>query len=232
MRAKLIVMLTKNDRTVADALKVFESVRDLPVEFWGFKDVGLPRKEMEKLLQEMKIAGKKTFLEVVTYSPEACMEGAKLAVGMGFDYLMGTIFYPEIWEYLRDKSIVYLPFVGRVSGSPGVLEGPVDEMIEQSLSLLQMGLAGFDLLAYRYRSGDPEALVREFAGKVHGRNVIAGSIDTPERMRVVESQNVWAFTMGSALFNQKFVPQGSFRENLTQVIKIMDGISPRETVAV
>lgn len=224
MKTKLIVMLTKNDRTVADAMQVFESAYDLPVEYWGFKNVGLPKLEMGKLVERMKAAGKKVFLEVVTYSPEACLEGAMLAVEMRFDYLCGTIYYPEVWAYLSDKPIKFLPFVGEVSGSPSVLNGSIEAIIEQSLALLQKGVGGVDLLAYRH-TGNPETLIREFAKRYPGTIVVAGSIDTPERMRFVEDNNVWAFTMGSALFNRKFDPDNGFRANLAKVVAIMDSIN-------
>ena len=84
MKTKLIVMLTHHDKTVTNALETFESVKDLEVDCWGFKDVGIPRPQMEILLKALKDAGKETFLEVVTYSEEECMAGAKLAVDMGF----------------------------------------------------------------------------------------------------------------------------------------------------
>ena len=61
---------------------------------------------------------KKTFLEIVTYNPEACMAGAKLADEFGFDYLMGTIFYPEVWEFLKNKPIQHFPFVGGFPVAP------------------------------------------------------------------------------------------------------------------
>ena len=40
MESKIIIMLTHNDQTVKNALEVFDSCKDLPVDFWGFKDVG------------------------------------------------------------------------------------------------------------------------------------------------------------------------------------------------
>jgi len=61
---ELIVMLTNNDETVGDALDAFRSAMDLPVKAWGFKDVGLPPKEMGALVDAMKQAGKSVYLEV------------------------------------------------------------------------------------------------------------------------------------------------------------------------
>lgn len=224
MKSKLIVMLTYHDQTVKDAADVFAACSDLPVGFWGFKDVGLPVPQMAEVVALMKKAGKKTFLEVVSYSEEECMRGAKLAVDLGFDYLMGTIFYPEVWAFLKDKQTVYLPFVGKVSGSPSILEGSVEEIIAEAREYMKLGVTGFDLLAYRHVE-DPEALARAFTKATNGTVVIAGSIASPERMRFVEDIGTWAFTMGSALFDEAFVAGGSFRENLEKVIETMRTIS-------
>ena len=79
-----------------------------------------------ELINAMKAAGKTTFLEVVTYSEEECMAGAKLAVELGFDYLMGTIFYDSVFKYLNENGMKYLPFCGKVHGSPSVPEGTFD----------------------------------------------------------------------------------------------------------
>jgi hypothetical protein len=194
------------------------------VEFWGFKDVGLPKEKMAQLVTMMKEAGKKTFLEVVSYSEAECLRGAKLAVELGFDYLMGTIFYSKVWDYLRDKNIIYLPFVGKVSGSPSILEGSVDEIIDEALGYMKLGVKGFDILAYRHAE-DPERLAKEFTAAIPGIVVIAGSIESPERMQFVEDIGAWAFTMGSALFDKQFVVDGNFRKNLEKVIEMMNGIS-------
>ena len=94
MESKIIIMLTHNDQTVKNALEVFDSCKDLPVDFWGFKDVGLEHDKMAELIKAMKAAGKTTFLEVVTYSEEECMRGAKLAVECGFDCLL-----KRLWKW-------------------------------------------------------------------------------------------------------------------------------------
>ena len=221
MKSKLIIMLTHNDQTVKNALEVFESVKDLPVECWGFKDVGLPQPQMKELVSAMQAAGKKTFLEIVSYSEKACMEGAQLAVECGFDYLLGTLFFPSVWEYLKDKPIKYMPFVGKVSGSPSVLEGSCEEMLSEFKSFVDQGVYGCDLLAYRHVK-DGEGLARAFVAGSTAPTVIAGSVSSPERIKVMSEVNPWAFTMGSALFTSAFVREGSFRENLTKVIEIMN----------
>ena len=54
---------------------MFESCKDIPVQFWGFKDAGVPKEEMARIVRAMKDAGKTTFLEVVSYTEEECMRG-------------------------------------------------------------------------------------------------------------------------------------------------------------
>ena len=54
---ELIVMLTHNDRTVADAIDVFEAAKNSKAKYWGFKEVGIPEEEMKDLVARMKAAG-------------------------------------------------------------------------------------------------------------------------------------------------------------------------------
>lgn len=222
MNAQIIIMLTHNDQTVKNALEVFEENKDLPIQFWGFKDVGLEKEKMLELIQAMKRAGKTTFLEVVSYSEEACMRGAKLAVEMGFDYLMGTVYYPSVFAYLKTQSIKFLPFCGHVSGSPSVLEGSFDEIIADANGLLDKGVDGIDLLAFRHADG--AGLAEAYCQAIKKPVVIAGSINSFARIDFVNRINPWAFTMGSALFTENFVPGAGFYKNLEAVVNYMDSI--------
>jgi hypothetical protein len=224
MKSNLIVMLTHQDKTVHNALEVFESCKDLPVQYWGFKDVDLPKSEMRELIKAIKDAGKTTFLEVVSYSKEECLAGAEFAVDFGFDFLMGTLFYPEVWEFLKNKKIKYSPFVGKVSGSPSILEGTVESMLEETEYLASQGVFGVDLLAFRHKE-NPEELAAEFINRSKIPVILAGSIDSFAKIDFVNRVDPWGFTMGSALFTKNFIPEGSFRENLLAVIEKMESIN-------
>ena len=212
----LIVMLTFNDVTVENAKEVFDECKDLPVENWGFKNVGLPKDQMKALVDDMKAAGKKTYLEVVTYDEPSCMEAAKLAVELGFDVLMGTVYYDAVGAYLKEHNLLYSPFVGKVSGSPSILEGTNEEIIQNAKDLMAKGITAFDILAYRHVV-DGEKLAREFCEAVDARITIAGSIDDFGRIDTMFDIGPAAFTMGSALFKKNFVKDGTFRENLKAV---------------
>jgi hypothetical protein len=221
MAPKLITMLTYNDETVKDGLEIFEQCADLPDEFWGFKDVGLPKDQMRALVDRMKEKGKTTFLEVVSLSEQECMDGAKLALDCGFDYLMGTVFHPSVFEFMKGKPTKFFPFCGKVSGHPSVLEGSVEEIVDDGKRMESMGVDGFDLLAYRY-TGDAEALAAEFVRRVGVPVVMAGSIDGFPRLDAVKQIDPWAFTIGSAFFDKKFVPGGSFRDQMASVLAYLE----------
>lgn len=222
MQPNLIVMLTHNDRTLKNAKTIFNECSDLPIACWGFKNVGLSENEMCALLDEMKKADKKTFLEVVTYSEAECLESAQFASEHGFDYLLGTLFYPSVWEYLKNKQIQYYPFVGNVSGSPSVLTGTIDEMIQQVNELQDVSVSGIDLLAYRYDRDDPKQLLKSILSNSKLNTIVAGSIDSVDRIRTIKELQPWGFTIGSALVNQNFVNNAGFRKNLEKVIQILN----------
>jgi hypothetical protein len=216
MKPEFILMLTYNDTTVKDALNIFRACKDLPVVHWGFKDIGLPIDEMKVLVHEMKTAGKTTYLEVVSLSEEEGLKGAQVAVEAGFDILMGTVFFDSILGYLKGKPIQYYPFPGHIYGHPSIMDGTIEEVVAHARFLESKGVQGMDLLSYRY-IGDAPLLLREVVKATSVPIVSAGSIDSYKRMAEVWQAGAWGFTIGSALFDKKFVPHGSFEENIIAV---------------
>lgn len=216
MKPEFILMLTYNDSTVKEALRIFRACKDAPVKHWGFKDVGLPPDEMKALVHEMKQAGKATYLEVVSLSEEEGLRGAQIAVDAGFDILMGTVFFDSILEFLKDQPIQYYPFPGHIYGHPSILDGTIEEIVEHARFLESKGVQGMDLLSYRY-TGDAPQLLRQVVGATNLPIVSAGSIESYKRLAEVWQAGAWGFTIGSALFDKKFVPDGSFLENTLAV---------------
>ena len=215
-KPELIVMLTHHDETVPNALDLFDRAKDYPVKHWGFKDLGLPPKEMRAVSDAMKGAGKTTFLEVVSLSEEDGLRGARLAVDAGFDILMGTVYYPSIGDYLKDKSIHYYPFPGHVHGHPSILDGTIDEIVAHACELESYGAHGLDLLTYRYTGNAPD-LLSQVVKSTRIPIVSAGSIASFERITEVWNAGAWGFTIGSAFFEGVFVPGGTFDQNLLAV---------------
>ncbi len=216
LKPELIVMLTHYDKTVPDALELFESTKDYPIMHWGFKDVGLSPKAMQTVVTAMRDAGKVTFLEVVSLSEEEGLRGARLAVDLGFDILMGTVFYPSIGDYLKDKSVRYYPFPGHVHSHPSILDGTIDDIVAHAKELEANGAHGLDLLTYRY-DGEAAGLLKQVVEATNVPIVSAGSIASFERINEVWDSGAWGFTIGSAFFDKKFMPNGSFAENVWAV---------------
>ncbi len=200
---ELIVMLTHNDKTVADAIEVFEASKDTPAIYWGFKEAGLEKDKMKKLVKMMKQAGKTTFLEVVEYTEDECIAGAKIGVECGFDILMGTMYFDSVRDIAKEAGMKYMPFVGEITGRPSILGGTIDGMIEEANSLIEKGIDGIDLLAYRF-TGDPEELAARFVKEVDLPVCLAGSIKSFERLDKMKEIAPWTYTIGSAFFDKKF----------------------------
>lgn len=216
MEPKLIVMLTHNDKTVKNAAEIFEQCKNTSAQYWGFKEEGIPLAEMKALCTSMKNAGKTTFLEVVAYTEEECLEGAKMAVECGFDILMGTLFFDSINEYLKSNQVKYMPFVGKIEGRPSILSGSIQGMINESNVLLAKGVYGIDLLGYRY-VGDAVELNKQLVANVNAPVCLAGSISSFERLDEVKAAKPWTYTIGGAFFENKF--DGTFAEQIEKVIQ-------------
>lgn len=221
MKQKMIIMLTYNDKTVSSALEIFDQCKELPVECWGFKNVGLPIVKMKKLIIDMKEVKKTTFLEVVTYNEKSCLDAAKFALECQFDYFTGSVYFESVHNLLKDKNIKYFPFCGKPSGSPSILGGSIQEIIDDAKLLKEKGVDGFDLLAYRHVE-DAEKLAKQFIKAIKIPVILAGSINSFDRLDKIKQFNPWGFTIGSAFFEKKFVKGGSFKEQITRVLSYID----------
>ncbi|WP_369716714.1 hypothetical protein [Leptotrichia alba] len=210
----LIVMLTHNDETVNNAHEIFEKCKNSDAKFWGFKEKSLPIEQMKNLYKYMKECGKTTFLEVVEYTEKEGLEGAKLALECSCDILMGTVFFDSINEFCKKNNLRYMPFVGKVTERPSILEGEIDEIIKEANEYLKKGVYGFDLLGYRY-TGNAVELNERFVLEVNAPVCIAGSVNGYERLDELKNINPWSFTIGSAFFENKF--DGSFEEQINKV---------------
>jgi hypothetical protein len=89
-------------------------------------------------------------------------------------------------------------------------------IVEHARFLEAQGINGLDLLTYRY-TGDAATLLREVVKNTSVPVVSAGSIASLERIAEVWDAGAWGFTIGTAFFEKKFVPKGSFEENMMAV---------------
>lgn len=214
MRSELIVMLTHNDLTVENAYEIFEQCQDTKALYWGFKEQPLPIEEMKRIYSKMKECGKRTVLEVVAYTEAEGLEGAQMAATCGCDVLMGTCYSESIHKLCQQHNIAYMPFVGQITGRPSILMGSIDSMVEEAKRLKEKGVFGVDLLGYRYEQ-DAEQLISDVVNKVGNPVCVAGSIDSYERLQFIKKVQPWAFTIGSAFFENKF--GDTFAEQINKV---------------
>ncbi len=84
-----IFMLTRQDRTITDCLEVMDMIRPLKLRHIGFKDVGVSAETLERLADAIRDSGATVYMEVVSTSPEACLNSARVAARLKVDRLLG-----------------------------------------------------------------------------------------------------------------------------------------------
>jgi len=218
---EFIFMLTHHDVTIPNALEIFEEIKDTGLKFIGCKDIGLPIEKLQELFKKMKNADMTTFIEVVSNDEEKHFMGIEKAIRVGADYLIGGMprFTKKTLGYLKEKkaNLKFFPYIGKVTGHPCVLEGSVDEIINNGVQFGKMGIHGINLLLYRY-TGNVNLLLDRAIETLKIPLIVAGSIDDFEKIGQMKRKNVWAFTIGGAILEKKFATQKNIKEQVTAVL--------------
>ncbi len=198
MAFDFILMLTADDRTVADAPARLAEALTAGVRHIGFKDVGLPLAELAGLAAAIRAAGGRSYLEVVSLAAREERASAEAAVALGVDCLLGGTRPEVVAEVLRGSPVRYYPFAGPVSGHPSVLSGSEAEIVASARRLGALeAVDGLDLLAYRY-AGDVPRLMRAVCRAVAKPVIVAGSIDREARAVASAEAGAAGFTVGTA----------------------------------
>ena len=113
-KPELIVMLTWHDYTVENAQQVFDECKDSMARCWGMKEHSLPVEQMKELYAKMKACGKTTFLEVVAYTEEEGLTGARLAAECDAEKVKFQIDTLEATEAGIDIEELLKQYTGRV----------------------------------------------------------------------------------------------------------------------
>ena len=224
---EFIFMLTRNDKTIPNAMEVYEEIRDSGLRYVGFKDIGLPPASLASLAAAMRSDGREVFLEVVSEHAADEIRSVKASLEIGVDWLLGGTHPDEALAVLdeigppgspgRPK---YCPFPGRVVGHPSVLEGTIDEIADSARQLTaRNGIDGLDLLAYRW-SGDVPALVRAVSTAASGPVIAAGSVESGEQINALTAAGAWAFTIGGAIFDHRLPAGPSVREQVECALEL------------
>ena len=219
---EFIFMLTKDDRTVADASTVYRDVRAEPLRYVGFKDIGRPIRALRDLAAMIRDDGRTPVLEVVSVDRDSELRSVDAALSLRVGILMGGTHPDDVLPRVAGAAISYLPFPGRVVGHPSRLVGSRPAIVQSAAALSSRpGVAGLDLLAYR-RRGDVPKLIDEVVRASSGRVVVAGSIDGVERIDAVRKAGAWGFTVGGAVMDRRFVRGGSLRAQVAAILERSD----------
>lgn len=215
---EFIFMLTREDMTVPDAVTVYEGLRHVPLRYVGFKDVGVSVETLHALTEAIHADDRTVVLEVVSLSVEDELRSVHVGLELGVDVLMGGTHPDPVLPLLAGSSVRYLPFPGEVIGHPSILTGSVEAIAAHARALTAMpGVGGLDLLAYRH-SGDVPALMAAVVAAASRPVVVAGSIDSDERIDAVRASGAWGFTVGGAVFDRAFVPGASVTDQVQHIL--------------
>ena len=210
MGLRFIFMLTRDDRTVPDAMDNLEAALSMGVRHIGFKDVGLPVRELKSLNAAIKAKGATSYLEVVSLDPRSEIASARAAIEIGVDVLLGGTRADAVLPVIEGSDIAYFPFPGRIIGHPSVLEGSIDDIAASARSLASReGVDGLDLLAYRSPDADVPALIRAVVAAAGKPVIVAGSIADRERIAAVHEAGAAGFTIGTAALDGQYPSAGA-----------------------
>jgi hypothetical protein len=203
-----VFMLTRNDATVENALDLVEVARPLGLKHIGFKDVGADSGLLRRLTIAIREAGASPWMEIVTATREAELRGVELGQDLGVEMLMGGVHVEEALKILEGSATRYLPFAGAPSGHPTRLGGSAPEVEAQCRAYAAKGCAGVDILAYRATEAEPLDLVAACRRGLldQGTVVVAGSVNSPERIAAVWGAGADAFTVGTAAIDGSCAP--------------------------
>jgi indole-3-glycerol phosphate synthase len=201
-------MLTHHDKTVPNCLEVYESISKIGLEHVGFKDVGVDRKTLQELTKAIKKSGAVSYVEVVSTSPDSIRKSIEVAAELGVDRVLGGQDIAHAMETFARKGVSYYPFPGRPVGHPTKLGGSPKDVERDCAKAIAAGCPGVDLLAFRATEAEPLDLIRAARRGLEedGYLIVAGSIDSTERMHAIEEAGADAFTIGSAIFEDSFAP--------------------------
>jgi hypothetical protein len=224
-----IFMLTRHDRTIDDAEDIVDSVSELGVRHIGFKDIGVPRATLERVVERIRARRGVCYLEVVSTTPEAVNASLATGAALGVDCILGGTDVDAARRALGSLER-YFPFPGRPVGHPTRLEGTAAQVERDARTAGELGCGGIDLLAYRATEADPLTLVRAARrGIGAGRLIVAGSVHSAQQIHALAAAGADAFTIGSAVFDGTFAPtKGSLR---SQILDILDACNTAPAMA-
>ena len=230
MSFDFILMLTSDDRTIRDARARVDEALEGGVRHIGFKDVGLPFEELKAVADAIRAAGGRSYLEVVSLDEDSEMTSARAAVDLDVDCLLGGTRADLVTDITRHHPVRYYPFPGLITGHPSILEGPATDIVESAQRLADLEhVHGLDLLAYRFEGDVPE-LMKDVCASVDKPVIMAGSIDSQDRITECASAGAAGFTVGTAAFAEVFPAKApGFAEQVRSILAMTADAKQKST---
>lgn len=203
-----IFMLTHQDKTVVNCLEVIDSISDLGLGHIGFKDIGVDQKTLGDLTRRIASQGAVAYVEVVSTTAGSIRDSIRAAAKLGVDRVLGGQDVAFALKSFGKGGPAYYPFPGRPAGHPTKLGGSAADIEADCRKAREAGCPGIDLLAYRATEAEPKTLIQAARRGLGpgGYLIVAGSIDSADRIAEAEDAGADAFTIGSAIFEDRFAP--------------------------
>ena len=160
-------------------------------------------------------------LEVVSLDEDSELASARAAVELDVDCLLGGTRAAAVTDVTRQHPLRYYPFPGKITGHPSVLEGTIPEITSSARHLADLEhVHGLDLLAYRH-AGDVRALMQSVCADVAKPVIMAGSIDSEDRIIAAAKAGAAGFTVGTAALDGAFPAQAAgFVDQIRAILAI------------
>lgn len=213
---EFVLMMTRDDVTVPDALKLYDEISDTGISHIGFKDMGIDISDQVELVRAIGDNGHASFLEVVDLTEEGEIKSAGNAAQIGVDYLVGGTQVEATLKMIEGTRVRYMPYVGDPVGHPATLTGEIDDIADQAKRAADLGVHGINLLSFRYR-GNPLELTERVVKAVNIPVLAAGSVNSFKRIRQLRDVGVWGFTIGGAVMDCSIV-KGGIAEQIRAVL--------------
>ena len=209
---------------MSQSLMLYKSLRRSKIgnlKCVGCKDIGLNFEQYKDLFGRFKKYGLRSFLEVVTYREEEHFKGIDLALKIGADNVIGGMppYTTKTVAYLKQKQsgTRFFPYIGTVTGHPCILGGQIDDIVKEGKEAEENKVDGINLLLYRY-TGDQGRLLRATVRELKVPLIVAGNVANFDQIRELKENNVWAFTIGGAVLEKRFVEAGTTREQIEAIL--------------
>jgi len=215
-------MLTHHDVTIPNALQVLDEVKDTGLKCIGCKDIDLSLEQFKELFARFRKNEIQSYLEAVTYSEEEHFRAVDLALKIGADNLIGGMpqYTKKTISYLKQKRARtdFFPYIGKVTGHPCVIGGSIEEIIREGKEAEKLGVTGINLLLYRY-SGNQKELLKTVVKELEVPLIVAGNVANFDQINELKENNVWAFTIGGAILENRFVEGGTIKDQIQAVLR-------------